>query len=73
MEEKLSLKTSLYNPKRFNRINCQKQIGLTLTNLNKTHFILFILTFIFRGGRIFKFISMEERIMGAIKCISLCI
>lgn len=38
MEEKLSLKTSVYNPKRFHRIHCQKRIGLTSTNLNNTHF-----------------------------------
>lgn len=38
MEEKLSLKTSIYTPKRFHLIHCQKRIGLTSTNLNNIHF-----------------------------------
>ena len=38
MEEKLSLKTSIYTPKRFHWIHCQKRIGLTSTNLSNTHF-----------------------------------
>jgi group I intron endonuclease len=38
MEEKLSLKTSIYTPKRFHLIHCQKRIGLTSTNLSNTHF-----------------------------------
>ena len=38
MEEKLSLKTSIYNPKRLNWINCKKRIGVTSTNLSNTHF-----------------------------------
>ena len=38
MEEKLSLKTSLYTPKRFHWIHCQVQIGLTSTNFSNTHF-----------------------------------
>lgn len=36
MEEKLSLKTSLYTPKRSHCIHCQVQIGLTSTNLSNT-------------------------------------
>nr|ATI20522.1 hypothetical protein [Juglanconis juglandina] len=38
MEEKLSLDTSLYNPKRFHLIHCQIRIGLTSINLSNTHF-----------------------------------
>ena len=39
MEEKLSLKTSIYiQKKRFHGIHCQKRIGLTSTNLSNTHF-----------------------------------
>ena len=38
MEEKLSLKTSLYTPKRFHLIHCQNRIGFTSTNLNNMHF-----------------------------------
>nr|ATI20336.1 GIY-YIG endonuclease [Juglanconis sp.] len=38
MEVKLSLKTSIYNPKRFHWIHCQKRIGFTSTNLSNTHF-----------------------------------
>lgn len=38
MEEKLSLKTSIYTLKRFHRIHCQKRIRLTSTNLSNTHF-----------------------------------
>ena len=38
MEEKLSLKTSNYTPKKFHWIHCQKRIGLTSTNLSNTHF-----------------------------------
>ena len=40
MEEKLSLKTPIYNPKRFHLIHCQNRIRLTLTNLSNTHFKL---------------------------------
>ena len=38
MEEKLSLKTSIYTPKRFHLIHCQKRIGIISTNLSGTHF-----------------------------------
>ena len=38
MEEKLSLKTSIYTPKRFHLIHSQKRIRLTSTNLSNTHF-----------------------------------
>lgn len=38
MEEKLSLKTSIYTPKRFHWIHCQKRIGLTPINLSNTRF-----------------------------------
>ena len=39
MEEKLSLKTSIYTPKRFHLIHCQKRIGIiSSTNLSGTHF-----------------------------------
>jgi len=38
MEEKLSLKTSIYSPKSFHWIICQKRIGHTSTNLSNTHF-----------------------------------
>ena len=38
MEEKLSLKTSIYTPKRFHWIHSQKRIGLTSTNLSNIHF-----------------------------------
>ena len=39
MEEKLSLKTFIYIPKRFHLIRCQIRIGLTSTNLSNTHYI----------------------------------
>ena len=39
MEEKLSLKTSIYTPKNINLIRCQIRIGLISTNLSNTHFI----------------------------------
>jgi len=40
MEEKLSLKTSIYIQKSFTYggTHCQKRIGLTSTNLSNTHF-----------------------------------
>lgn len=38
MEEKLSLKTSIYTSKRFHWIHSQKRIGFTSTNLSNTHF-----------------------------------
>lgn len=38
MEEKLSLKTSIYTPKRFHWIHCPKRIGLRSTDLSNTHF-----------------------------------
>lgn len=38
MEEKLSLKTSIYTLKSFHWIYCQKRIGLTSTHLINTHF-----------------------------------
>ncbi len=38
MEEKLSLKTTIYTPKRFHWIHCQLRIGPTSINLSNTHF-----------------------------------
>jgi hypothetical protein len=38
MEEKLSLKTSIYTPKRSQLIYCQKRIGVRLINLTNIHF-----------------------------------
>lgn len=38
MEEKLSLNTSIYVPKRFHGIHCQTRVGLTPINLSNTHF-----------------------------------
>ena len=38
MEEKLSLKTSIYTPNRFHWIHCQRRIGLTSINVSNTHF-----------------------------------
>jgi len=43
MEEKLSLKTSIYTPKKFNGIHCPKRIGLTSTNLSNIHFSSFFI------------------------------
>jgi group I intron endonuclease len=37
MEEKLSLKPSIYTLNRFHRIHCKKQIGFTSINLSNTH------------------------------------
>lgn len=51
MEVKLSLKTSIYNPKRFHWIHCQKRIGFTSTNLSNTHF---------KGERIIRTISTSS-------------
>jgi group I intron endonuclease len=38
MEEKLSLKTYIYTPKRFHWIHCQIRIELSWTNISNTHF-----------------------------------
>lgn len=38
MEEKLSLKTFIYTPKRFHWNHCQVRIGLITTNLSNIHF-----------------------------------
>lgn len=38
MEEKLSLKTTIYTPKRFHWMHCQLRIGSTSINLSNTHF-----------------------------------
>lgn len=40
MEEKLSLKTSIYTQKRFHWgfAHCQRRIGISSTNLSNTHF-----------------------------------
>ena len=38
MEEKLSLKTSIYSPKRFHGIHCEKRMGIMPTCLSTTHF-----------------------------------